>query len=176
MKILKIILIALAGIVALLLLVALFIKKEYDAQNEIIINAPRQKVYDYLKTLKNQDSFNKWVMADPNMKREYTGTDGTVGFVYSWNGNKKAGEGELELKTLVEGERIETEIRFVRPMKSIAYSITQLDSVSENQTKITWNSKGDMPYPMNIMMPMVQSMLAKDMGISLQNLKAILEK
>ena len=58
------ILLVVAGIIALLLIAALFMKKEHYVNREIIINAPRQKVFDFLKLLKNQDQFNKWATAD----------------------------------------------------------------------------------------------------------------
>src|SRR6187399_1846998 len=102
------------GIIALVLIAALFIRKRYDVQSTVIINASQQKVFDYLKLLRNQDNFNKFIMVDPNMKKEFKGTDGTVGFIYGWNG-KKAGEGEQEIKSITERKNITTEIRFVRP-------------------------------------------------------------
>jgi hypothetical protein len=115
-------------------------------------------------------------MVDPDMKREFKGTDGTAGFIYAWNGNKKAGEGEQEIKKIDEGNRIETEIRFIRPFPSTAYANMATDSVSDNQTKVTWSNAGTMGYPMNIMVSMVEKMLTKDMDTSLSTLKIILEK
>src|SRR6187549_796505 len=121
MNTITIILIVLAGIIALLLIIALFMKKEHYVNREIVINAPRQKVFDFLKLLRNQDQFNKWATADKeNRKEEFKGTDGTVGFIYSWSGNKSAGLGEKEIMNIVEGKRIETEIRFVKPMRVTA--------------------------------------------------------
>ena len=119
MNILITILLVIAVIIALLLIIALFSKKQYYVQREIIINAPLQKVFDYIKLLKNWDNFNKWAMADPDMKREFKGTDGTVGFIYAWNGNKKAGEGEKEIKAITEGKIFGWEIRFVRPFTAV---------------------------------------------------------
>lgn len=176
MNILLIILLTLAGIIALLLIIALFTRKEYHIRREIIIRASRQTTFDYLKQLKNQDHFNKWVMVDPGMKREFKGTDGTVGFIYGWNGNKQAGEGEQEIKSIDEGKSIETEIRFKRPFVSIAYANLATESVSDTQTKVSWSNKSAMVYPMNIMVSMIEKMLAKDMDTSLSNLKLILEK
>ena len=171
-----VILLVIASIIALLLIIALFTKKEYSIQCKTSINASKEKVFDYIKQLKNQDNFNKWVMVDPQMKREYKGTDGTVGFIYAWNGNKKAGEGEQEIKNITEGKSIETEIRFVRPFPGIAYANLVTESVSANQTKVIWSNTGTMNYPMNIMVSMVEKMLAKDMDTSLSTLKNILEK
>jgi len=92
------ILLVLAGLIALLLIIALFMKKEHYVNREIIINAPRQKVFDFLKLLKNQDKFNKWAAADKNRKEESKGTDGTVGYIYAWSGDKNAGVGEKEIE------------------------------------------------------------------------------
>src|SRR5690349_9246218 len=107
MNALVIILLSVAGVIALLLVVALFIKRQHYVNREIIINAPRQKVFDFLRLIKNQERFNKWARTDRDRK-EARGTDGTVGFIYSWSGNKSAGQGEKEIINIVEGQRIET--------------------------------------------------------------------
>lgn len=176
MNILITILFIVAGIIALLLIIALFMKKRYNTHREIVIHAPRQKVFDYLKQIKNQDTFNKWIMIDPDMKREYKGTDGTVGFIYAWNGNKEAGEGEQEIKAINEGKNIEMELRFVRPFTGIAYAKMTTEYLLDSQTKVIWNTNSKMKYPLNIMLPMIVKMLEKDMGTSLTTLKNILEK
>jgi hypothetical protein len=169
------ILLVLAGIIAFVLIIALFMKREHYVKREIIINAPLQKVFDFLKLLRNQDKFNKWAKADPDRKWEYKGTDGTVGFVISWNGNKKAGEGEKEIMNIVEGKSIEAQIRFVRPMKTIADVIMETESLSDNQTKVNLINSGTLKYPMNIFIPLAEKNFPKDMDSSLVTLKKILE-
>jgi hypothetical protein len=176
MHILVIILSVLASIFVLLLVVALFAKKGYVTYRDIIIDAPQQKVFDYLKQIKNQDNFNKWIMADPNMKREFKGTDGTVGFIYAWNGNKEAGEGEQEIKAITEGKNIETEIRFVRPFAGIAQAKMSAEPLQNNQTNVSWSTSSTMKYPLNIMLSMIVKMLEKDMATSLTTLKNVLEE
>jgi hypothetical protein len=176
MNIIIIILLIVAGIIALLLIVALFMKREHYVNCEIIINAPRQKVFDYVKLLKNQDQFNKHAKADPDRKEEFKGTDGTVGFIIAWNGNKNVGEGQKEIKNIIEGRSIETEIRFIRPMTTSASIIMKTESLSDTQTKVTWSNAGTLKYPINIMIPMMEKHVAKDMDISLSTLKNILEK
>jgi len=170
------ILLVVAGIIALLLIIALFMKREHYVNREIIINAPRQKVFDYVRLLKNQDEFNKHAMAGPDRKREFKGTDGTVGYIYAWSGNKNAGVGEKEIKNIIEGKRIETEIRFVKPMTATASIIMETESLSDNQTKVTWSNAGRLKYPVNIFIPMMEKSVAKDMASSLSTLKNILEK
>jgi hypothetical protein len=176
MHIIITVLLVVVGIIVLLLLFALFMKREHYVLREIIINAPRQQVFDYLKLLKNQDEFNKNAMTAPDREREFKGTDGTVGYIYSWKGNKNAGEGEKEIKNIIEGEKIETEIRFVKPMRATAIIIMQIESLSDNQTKVYWSNRGTLNYPMNIMVPMLEKHVVTDLDLSLSTLKYILEK
>lgn len=175
MNILISILIVIAGLIALILFSALFIKKEHYVKSEIIINAPRHIVFDYVKFLKNQETFNKHAMVAPDRIKEFKGMDGTIGYIYSWKGNKDAGEGEKEIKNIIEGKRIETEIRFVKPMAAVGNMILETESLSDTQTKLSWSNAGKLKYPLNIMVPMVEKHVAKDMSNSLATLKNILE-
>jgi hypothetical protein len=170
------ILLIVAGIIALLLIIALFMKKEHYVKRAIIIDAPRQKVFDYIKLLKNQDEFNKHAMAGPDRKRAFKGTDGTVGYIYAWSGDKNAGVGEKEIKHIIEGRSIETEIRFVKPMTATASIIMETESLPGNQTKVSWSNAGILKYPLNIMIPMMEKHVTKDMDSSLLTLKSMLEK
>lgn len=181
MNIVITILLVLAGIIALLLAIALFMKREHYVNREIIINAPRQKVFDYLRLLKNQDEFNEHAMVAPDRNREFKGTDGTVGYIYAWSGDKNAGVGEKEIINIIEGKKVETEIRFVKPMAATARVIMEMESVVDpggngDQTKVTWSNAGTLKYPVNIMIPMMEKAVAKGMDSSLLNLKNILEK
>ena len=176
MHIVIIVLSVLAAVIALLLIIALFMDKAYKTHREILINTSQRKAFDYIKFIRNQDNYNKWIMIDPGMKKEYKGTDGTVGFIYAWNGNKEGGEGEQEIKAITEDKNVEMEIRFVRPFAGVATAKMATEAIGENQTKVIWNTASDMKYPFNIMLPMIKGMLEKDMGTSLATLKGILEK
>lgn len=178
MNIVIIILSIIGGIVVLFLLIALFVKSEYNIGRSIIINKPRNEVFNYIKHLKNQDYFNKWVMMDPNLKKEFKGVDGTEGFIYAWEGNKRAGKGEQEIKRIAEGERLDVELRFVKPFEAVAHAPFVTESVNGNQTKLSWGMSSRMKYPMNIMLLFMNmdKLLGKDLELSLGNLKGILEK
>jgi hypothetical protein len=178
MKTLKTIVIVVAVIIATLLIAALFINKNYSVEREIIINKPKQEVFDYIKFLKNQNNFSKWASMDPSMKTEFRGTDGTAGFVSAWESEARhVGKGEQEILNIKEGKRIDYEIRFTEPMSSVspAYMIT--DSISANQTLVIWGFGGKMNYPMNIMLVFMNmdKVIGSDFEIGLGNLKDILE-
>lgn len=176
MNIIITILLVIAGIIAFLLIIGLFMKKQHYVSRNIIINAPLKKVFDYIKLLKNQDEFNKHAMAGPDRIREFKGTDGTVGYIYAWSGNKDAGEGEKEIKNIIEGKKIEMEIRFIKPMRVSADIILETESLPGDQTKLSWSNAGTLKYPFNIMIPMMEKHVSKDMDTSLSTLKTILEK
>ena len=176
MQILTSIITILLGIIAFLLIIGIFMKRNHYVKREIIIHAPQQKVFDFLKLLRNQDKFNKWAKADSERNWKYNGTDGTVGFIISWNGNRKVGEGAKEIINLIEGKRIETQIRFIRPMTMTADVIFKTESLSENQTKVSMINSGKMNYPMNIFIPVAEKNFPKDMDESLKILKGILEQ
>lgn len=169
------ILLSIVGIIALLLITALFLKKEHYVNREIIINAPRQKVFDFLRFLENQEKFKKWAKTDPARKIETKGTDGTIGYIYSWSGNKDAGQGAKKIKNIVKGKRIETEIRFTKPMSVTASMIMETEALADNQTKVNFINTGTLKYPLNLMIPMVEKNFAKDLDSSLATLKSILE-
>lgn len=179
MKIIKKILLGIVAIIALLLIIAIFLKKEYTVERSITINKPKQEVFDYIKLLKNQDNFSVWAKIDPNMKKEYTGTDGTVGFVSAWDSdNKDAGKGEQEITKIDEGNRIDYALRFLKPMEGNATAYLSTEAAAEAQTNVKWGVQGRMAYPMNIMQLFMSmdKMLGADLEKGLANLKEIMEK
>ncbi|MFN3916098.1 MAG: SRPBCC family protein [Flavobacteriales bacterium] len=178
MKILKKALIVLAVIVAIPLVAALFIKRDYAIEREIVIDKPVEEVFDYIKYLKNQDNYSKWSMMDPNMKKEYRGEDGRVGFVSAWESeDENVGVGEQEILKIVEGEKIETKLRFKVPFEAEDDAYMSTEAISANQTKVKWVFSGSFPYPFNIMKLFfdMEEAVGGDLEVGLQNLKSIME-
>lgn len=179
MKILKTIGLTIGGLIALVLIIALFVNKKYEVVREITINKPQEEVFDYIKQIKNQDNYSVWARKDPNMKKEYRGADATVGFVSAWDSEMKdVGKGEQEIKKIVEDQRIDMELRFKKPFEATDYASMSTEAVGPNSTKVKWGFNGAMPYPMNLMLLFMNmdEMLGKDLATGLTNLKAILEK
>lgn len=179
MRIFKGILIGILSIVALLLITAIFVKKEINVKREITINKPENEVFDYLKYLKNQDNFSKWNKIDPSMKKNYKGTDGTVGFVSAWEStNDNVGVGEQEIKKITPCERIDIEIRFKKPFETTNQAYFTTAFAGENATKVSWGFDSKMPYPMNLMNLFMDmdKMVGQDFEEGLTNLKEVLEK
>src|SRR5690349_21451901 len=95
-------------VIAIPFVLAVFQSNEYSIAREITIDKSKAEVFDYVRILKNSDQYSKWVMTDPAMKKEYRGTDGTIGFTYAWDStNKNVGKGEQEIKQINDGQRID---------------------------------------------------------------------
>ena len=173
MRIVKLILLGIVCLIVLLLIIAAFMKKDMNVTKEVIINKSRQEVFAYVKLLKNQDNYSKWGSMDPNMKKTYTGTDGAVGFISAWVGNKDVGAGEQEILKIDEGNRIDYALRFIKPFKSNADAFMIFEDAGNNQTNVKWGFKSKMPYPMNVMCLFMnmEEMIGKDFQMGLDKLK-----
>lgn len=179
MSALKKILVVLSIMIAIPLIAALFVPKDYAIEREIVINRPKSVVFDYIRYLKNQDNFSVWNQKDSLMKKEYKGTDGTVGFVAAWESeNDEVGKGEQEIMNIVEGERIDTKLRFKIPFEAQDDAYFATESLDSNTTKIKWGFKGSMPYPFNIMGLFfdMDKEVGGDLGQGLANLKTLMER
>lgn len=179
MKILKILGIILAVIIAIPLVSALFIPASYGIVEKITIEKPLDEVYDFAKYLKNQNQYGKWHSMDPDMEHYFKGEDGTLGFVSGWKSeNPDVGSGEQEIIAIIERERIDYELRFFEPFESKDKAFMTFEALGPNQTEVGWGFDGKMAYPMNLFIPIMnlEEMLADDFRIGLQNLKRLMEK
>lgn len=168
----------LLGLVVLVLILAAMAPKTYDVSRSVIIAKPKAEVFTYLKSLKNQDVWSPWAKKDPNMVQTFTGTDGEVGATNHWKGNKQVGEGEQEITKIIDGERVESELRFLKPWESTSDCYLVTEEVDEDSTKVVWGFSGKNKFPMSIMMLFMNmdKAVGKDFEEGLANLKEALEK
>lgn len=146
-------------------------------EKSVEISRSSGEVFNYLKFTRNQDNFSVWNMADPSMKKEYRGTDGTVGHIYGWDStNKNVGAGEQEIKAIEEGKKIEYEVRFFRPMENIGKSNFVITGKGQDSTSVVWTFESPTKFPFSLLSPIFKKMMGKDLEKGLGNLKGILEK
>jgi uncharacterized membrane protein len=70
MKILKGVLLFLAGMLIIWLIIAAFISGDFKYEKSISINAPVEKVWQNTNTLKAMDEWSPWNDLDPKMKKD----------------------------------------------------------------------------------------------------------
>lgn len=152
---------------------------KFSVEREIEIAKPRAEVFAYLRPLKNQNEWGPWVQKDPDVKLSYEGKDGEVGFISRWDSrHEELGAGEREIKKIVDGERIDYELRFTTPWEATndAWMITE--AAGPDKTKVRWGFSGEMPRPTNLMLVFTdfEALVGKDFDEGLARLKSVVEK
>lgn len=168
----------LIGLVLLIFILGMIAPKTYDVSRSISINRPISEVFDYVRSLKKQDEWSPWAKRDPNMTKEFTGTDGEVGALSSWKGNKEVGEGEQEITGIKVNEVVESQLRFFKPWKSESDAYLKVHDEGNGSTKVKWGFTGKNKFPVSIMMLFMNmdKSVGKDFEEGLADLKSILEK
>jgi len=164
-------------IIVLIVFLALIAPKAYDLSRSITINKPIAEVFNYLKYIKNQDDWSPWKKKDPNMKQEFTGVDGEVGFVSKWEGNKDVGTGEQEITSITENKSVNSQLRFFKPWKSQSDAYLTVKEIDTNTTKVVWGFSGQNKPPSNIFFLFfnMDKTVGRDFEAGLADLKQILE-
>ena len=139
------------SLIVLILIIGLFVSKDMNYEKSVAINAPITTVWNNINSLSAMDKWSPWNEKDPNMKKDWTGTDGTPGAKQSWTSDvKDVGEGSQTIVNLNEPNGIETRLDFIKPFKSTADAYVKLQEEND-KTTATWGFKSKMPYPMNLM-------------------------
>lgn len=165
------------AIIALIVILGLLAPKSYEVDRSIMVNKALPDVFQYIKFIKNQNDWSPWKKKDPNFTQEFEGTDGEVGFISKWEGNKEVGSGEQEIKAIIHNERIETELRFLKPWKSQCDGYIKVEEISANVTKVIWGFIGNNKFPFSIFMLFMNmdKAVGKDFEEGLDSLKQVLE-
>lgn len=171
MKTLKKILLIGLVIIAIPFVIALIAPKGFYSERHIHIDRPQDEVFEYVHYVRNQDHFGVWQLSEPDMDYTEEGTDGTVGYTYTWSG-EQTGKGSQTITNISAPDEVHTELDF--GFGDPVQSIFQTEAVGPQQTKVTWSMRGRTPYPWNVMNILYD--VGNDFEEGLQNLKEILER
>ena len=173
------IVVVVVAIVSLALVVAMFTKKKYTLTREVTIRQSPQQVYEYMKLLKNQKSYSKWLSLDPDTKIGIKGgEDGTPGAVLTFESkSSKAGTGEWEITGLSEGKKVDFELRFLAPYQFTANGHFAVQPVGADLTKLVWVYNSGMDWPKNFVLLFMDmdKIIGGDIAESLGKVKQNLE-
>ncbi|WP_449401059.1 SRPBCC family protein [Chryseobacterium wanjuense] len=173
--ILKIIGVIILLIVVYAIIAMLAFSKDYHFEKSIVINAPKEKVWQHVGSTKAFNEWNPFAKADPNIQITYSGTPGTVGDSYHWKGNDQVGEGEQTVTSVVPNEKLSSDLHFIKPWEGMAKGSFTLTPEGSG-TKVTWAMDNELTTMMKIMKPMMDSQMGKMFGQGLDELKKISEK
>ena len=162
------------GLIVLLLIIASLMSKNFHIEKTIVISKPVPKVMEKIFDLNHYSKWNPWQQADPTVKNQITGTPGTPGHKYSWQG-KKVGIGSLTLRDM-DAKHVHFDLEFLKPWKSQAKDNWLFEPWGDGETKVTWQNSGELPWPIaRLMGPMISKNLNHQFQQGLNNLKKMVE-
>ncbi len=141
------------------------------------IDAPAERVYSQMIDFRNWGAWSPWDALDPKMEKTYSGSESGVGAKYAWTGNRKVGEGRMEITEASEPSQIEVALDFLKPFKSSNTTTFTLEPEGDS-TNVTWSMTGPMTLMTKIMgiFKSMDKMVGPDFEKGLKNLKAVAEK
>ena len=175
MKILKIVLYGISGLIALFLVVAFFAPRQSVTSRTVSINAPQGKVFGFVNSTQKQYLWSPWKDGDPKMKNTFDGPETGVGNRNCWQGNDNVGVGCQTIMSVKDSSEVGTVIDFKQPFESRADASIVLKATSPTVTAVTWSMKFKTPYPFNLFSILFDA-VGPDFEKGLGRLKAVSEQ
>lgn len=115
-------------------------KDTYEVVRVREIVAPSAVIHDLIVDFHEWTRWSPWEDVDPDLHRTYSGSDRGVGAVYEWSGNRKAGQGRMEV---VRDEPLEVTVAidFLKPFKSSSVATFTLEPAGSG-TQVVWAMVG----------------------------------
>lgn len=144
----------------------------YTVTRSASVDAPPQRVYEEIADFHNWVHWSPWEDLDPDLDRTYSGAESGTGAVYEWSGNRKAGQGRMEIVEIVAPSKVRIDLRFVKPFKS--QTETVFDIVPEGAgSHVTWTLTGPRHFLLKVMniFTSMDKMIGPDFEKGLTHLK-----
>jgi hypothetical protein len=114
---------------------------DFEVVRSTTIAAPAERVHGLIDDFRAWRAWSPWEDVDPELRREYSGSESGVGARYAWEGNRKAGKGNMEI-TGSTPERIDIRLTFEKPWKASNAVVFSLAPGGDGATEVTWRMSG----------------------------------
>ena len=133
------------------------------------------RVHGLINSFHEWTAWSPWEDLDPALQRDYTGPDSGVGARYAWSGNRKAGQGTMEI-TSSTPDAIGLRLAFLKPFRSsnvVTFSLVP----AVDGTEVTWLMTGEQRGLMGLVGRVISmdKLIGKDFEKGLTRLKAVAE-
>jgi len=147
----------------------------YEVERSVTVNAPSHELHALVNDFHNWTLWSPWEELDPEMERTHSGAESGVGAHYAWNGNRKAGEGWMEITSSAPDE-VGLTVSFLKPWKATNDIVFALEPTNGG-TEVTWTMRGEQKGLMALLgkvFPM-DRLVGKDFERGLARLKVAAE-
>ena len=148
----------------------------FRVQRSTTIKAPPETIFPLVNDFQRWGGWSPWEKMDPAMTRRHSGAASGAGAVYEWEGNKKVGQGRMEIVESTPPRKVAIKLDFLKPFE--AHNISEFALEPEgDSTNVTWTMHGPAPFMSKLMTVFVSMdrMVGKDFETGLANMKAIAE-
>ena len=143
----------------------------YEVVRTRTIDAPSAVIHDLIADFHEWTRWSPWEDLDPDLQRTFSGADRGVGAVYEWSGNRKAGQGRMEV---IGDEPLEVVVAvdFIKPFKSSSTATFVLTPAGSG-TEVTWRMVGPKTLATKVMgiFKSMDSLIGPDFEKSLARLR-----
>lgn len=146
----------------------------FEMTRSTTIAAPPERIHPLLDDFRNWQQWSPWEGLDPDLQRTFTGPERGVGAHYAWSGNRKAGQGTMEIVESTP-HTVAVDLRFLKPFE--ATNITRFDLTPAGAgTAVVWTMTGERGAVMGLMGKLYfDRAVGKDFDRGLAQLKAVVE-
>jgi Polyketide cyclase / dehydrase and lipid transport len=140
------------------------------------INAAPENVFPLINDFHEWTRWSPWEKMDPNLTRTYRGSEAGEGAIYEWTGNKKVGQGRMDITSTAPPSRIDIDLHFMKPFEARNKTVFTLTPASGG-TDVRWEMTGTSPFMFKVMglFMNMDAMIGKDFDAGLANMKAVAE-
>jgi len=164
-----------ALVIAIVLILAAGKPDTFHIERSTAIAAPPERILPLITDFRNWRSWSPYEKLDPALKRTLSGAESGKGAVYEWQGNRKAGQGRMEIAS-ASPSGITIDLHFLKPFRGHNLAEFRLEP-QDGLTRITWSMDGNSPFMLKIMHTIfnMDRIIGKDFEAGLANLKAVVE-
>lgn len=140
------------------------------------IQAPPEKIFPLIDDFHNWAAWSPYEKLDANLKKAYSGAPNGKGAVYNWTGNRKAGEGRMEIVDAEKSSRVVIKLDFLKPFEGHNTAEFTLERNGES-TSVKWTVHGPQPYGLKVMTTFfsMDRLMGKEFETGLASMKAVAE-
>lgn len=114
---------------------------DFEVVRSTTIAAPRERVHGLIDDFHAWRAWSPWEDVDPELRRDYSGPESGVGSKYAWEGNRKAGKGNMEIVSSTP-ERVGVKLNFDKPFKASHDVAFELSPNGPGTTDVNWRMTG----------------------------------
>lgn len=150
---------------------------QFRIERRTRINATADRIYPLLIDFHEWRKWSPWERLDPNLVRRHSGAAVGQGAIYEWEGNKKVGQGRMEIRKVVPPSNVVITIDFIEPWSAHNTAEFTLTPAS-HATDVAWAMYGPNLFMTKLMGIFVSmdKLIGKDFEQGLANLKAAAEE